>query len=159
GVAVVLLGGGATLALSQGDALMLGANLCWAFYNVLGRRLMPVGSGLANTAGVMVMGAVVLSAAAWVAGAPVILPGPQAGTALAAMAVGGTVLAYLFYNAGLARLGAGRTALFMNLVPVTTMVIAAISGTPPSLLQLAGGLVTVGAVTVAMLPSRKLVEA
>lgn len=156
GVAVVLLGGGASVALSRGDGLMLGANLFWALYNVLARRLMPEGSGLANTAGVMVMGALALSVAAAWAGAPVSMPSPQAGTALLGMAVGGSVLAYLFYNAGLARLGAGRTALFLNLVPVTTMVIAALSGTPPSPLQLAGGLVTIGAVTMAMLPARRV---
>lgn len=159
GVAVVLLGGGATLALSRGDGLMLGANLCWALYNVLGRRLMPAGSGIANTTGVMVMGALALIVVAGLAGAPVALPGPQAGLALVVMAVGGSVVAYLFYNAGLARLGAGRTALFLNLVPVTTMIIAAATGTPPTALQLAGGLVTIGAVTMAMLPARKVVLA
>jgi drug/metabolite transporter (DMT)-like permease len=159
GVAAVLLGGGANVALSRGDALMLGANLCWAFYNVLGRRLMPVGSGLANATGTMVMGALALSAAAALSGAPVTLPGPHAATALIAMALGGSVLAYLFYNMGLARLGAGRTALFLNLVPVTTMVIAALTGTPPSSLQLAGGLVTIGAVTMAMLPARRVAVA
>jgi drug/metabolite transporter (DMT)-like permease len=156
GVAVVLLGGGAQLSLSLGDGLMVGANLAWAFYNVLGKRLMPAGSGLANTTGVMVMGAVALSTAAWLSGAPVNMPGPQGGAALLLMAVGGSVLAYLFYNAGLARLGAGRTALFLNLVPVTTMIIAAISGTPPSPLQLAGGALTIGAVSLAMLPARKV---
>ncbi|MBC7951242.1 MAG: DMT family transporter [Rhodospirillaceae bacterium] len=159
GVAVVLLGGGASVALSRGDALMLGANLCWAFYNVLGRRLMPAGSGLANTTGTMVMGALALTAAAVLTNAPVSLPGVHAATTLIAMALGGSVLAYLFYNAGLARLGAGRTALFLNLVPVTTMIIAALTGTPPSPLQLAGGLVTIGAVTVAMLPARRVAAA
>jgi len=156
GVAAVILGGGKSgLHLSAGDALILGANLCWALYNVLARKLMPRASGLTNTTGVMVMGALSLGAVALVAGAPVALPGPSAGSALAMMAVGGTVLAYLFYNAGLAALGAGRTSLFLNLVPVTAMTIAAATGTPPTLLQLTGGLVTIGAVTMAMLPGRK----
>jgi len=155
GVSAVLLGGGAGLALAPGDALMLGANLAWALYNVLVRRLMPPGSGIANTAGVMVMGALVLSAAAVAAGAPVTLPGPTAAAALAAMAIGGTVLAYLFYNAGIKALGAGRTALFLNLVPVSAMAIAAIGGAPPTALQLTGGAITTLAVLGAMMPARK----
>jgi drug/metabolite transporter (DMT)-like permease len=89
----------------------------------------------------------------------VAMPSPSAGAALLAMALGGTVLAYLFYNAGLAALGAGRTSLFLNLVPVTAMTIAALTGTPPTALQVAGGLVTIGAVTMAMLPLRKAAAA
>lgn len=155
GVAVVILGNGASVQLGRGDALMLGANLCWALYNVLARRLMPAESGLVNTTGVMVMGASVLTVAALLAHAPMAVPSAPAAGALLIMAVGGSVLAYLFYNAGLATLGAGRTALFINLVPVTAMVIAAVWGTPPTPLQLTGGLVTIGAVTLAMLPARR----
>ncbi len=156
GVATVILGGGGGgLALSPGDTLILGANLCWALYNVLARKLMPKASGLANTTGVMVMGAASLIVASLVGGAPVAVPGASAGAALLAMALGGTVLAYLFYNAGLAALGAVKTSLFLNLVPVTAMTIAALTGTPPTALQLAGGLITIGAVTMAMVPWRK----
>ena len=43
GVAVVVLGNGSSLTLSAGDALMIGANLSWAGYNVLARRYMPAG--------------------------------------------------------------------------------------------------------------------
>lgn len=156
GVAVVVLGGGARLQVAPGDLLMLGANLAWAGYNVLGRKLMPTGvSGLSNTTGIMVAGALVLLLAAGVSGAPVAMPGPEAGAALLLMAVGGSVLAYLFWNAGLARLGAGRTALFLNLVPVSAMLIAAFEGTPPTLAQFLGGAVVMGAVSLAMLPARR----
>lgn len=157
GVAVVVLGGAAQqLRIAPGDLMMLGANLCWAGYNVLGRRLMPAHtSGLANTAGIMVAGALVLVFAAGVAGAPLALPGAPAGGALLLMALGGSVLAYLFWNVGLARLGAGRTALFLNLVPVSSMAIAALSGTPPSSAQLLGGAVVMGAVSLAMWPARR----
>lgn len=155
GVAVVLLGGGASLALQPGDSLILAANLCWAAYNVMARRMMPAESGIANTAALMVVGAVLLSTAALVMDVPLPLPGPAAAGAVLAMGLGGTVLSYLFYNAALARLGAGRTALFLNLVPIVAMVIAALTGAPPTLLQVAGGLVTIGAVTVATLPARQ----
>lgn len=156
GVAVVLLGGGASLALAPGDGLLMSANLCWAGYNVMARRMMPPVSGVANTTALMVVGAVVLGALALVMDVQVAIPGPAAAGAVLAMGIGGTVLSYLFYNAALARLGAGKTALFLNLVPIVAMVIAALTGTPPTALQLAGGLVTIGAVTMAMLPARQV---
>lgn len=154
GVAAVVLGGGATLRLGSADALILFANLCWAAYNVLGRWAMPPASGLANTAAIMTMGAVALGAVTLAAGAPLALPGPKAGAALLVMAVGGSALAYLFWNAGLARLGAARTALFLNLVPVATMVIAAAGGTWPGPAQLIGGAVVLAAVSLALWPVR-----
>lgn len=152
GVAVVVLGGGAGLTPSPGDTLIMAANLCWAAYTVMARKLMPPVSGMANTAALMVVGAVALGLAALVMGVPLAVPGPAAAGAVLAMGLGGTVLSYLFFNAALAKLGVGRTALFLNLVPVVAMVIAALTGTPPTLLQVAGGLVTIGAVTVASLP-------
>lgn len=155
GVAVVLLGGGASLKLAPGDSLLMAANLCWAGYNVMARRMMPPVSGIANTTALMVVGATLLCSAAWVMDVPVAMPGPAAAGAVLTMGICGTVLSYLFYNAALARLGAGKTALFLNLVPIVAMVIAALTGTPPTALQIAGGLVTIGAVTVATLPARR----
>lgn len=155
GVGIVVLGGGASVALSPGDALMLGANFCWAIYNVLCRRLMPAESGLVNTTGIMVMGAVVMSVTALVAGVPVQMPTPTAALSLAIMAIGGSAIAYLFWNISLVRLGPTRTALFLNLVPVATMAIAAASGHPPSLLQLIGAIVVLAAVSAPMLPARR----
>ncbi len=156
GVAFVLLGGSSHLQVASGDWLMLGANLAWAGYNVLAKKLMPREvPGLTNTTGVMVAGALVLSLAALVAGQVPALPGPKAGEALLLMAVAGSVLAYLFWNAGLVQLGAGRTAIFLNLVPVSSMAIAALGSTPPTSVQLLGGAVVLGAVTLALLPGRQ----
>lgn len=156
GVGFVLLGGGAHLRIAAGDGLMLFANLAWAGYNVLAKRMMPTDTpALANTAGIMVSGAGVLTLAALLDRAPVALPGLAAGEALLIMAVAGTVLAYLYWNAGLARFGAARTALFLNLVPVSSMAIAALVNTPPSTAQLVGGAVVLAAVSLAMLPGSK----
>ncbi|KAF0224924.1 MAG: putative efflux [Rhodospirillaceae bacterium] len=161
GVAVVILGGGARLALSPGDALMLGANFCWSLYNVLGKRLMPTENGLVNTAGIMTMGAVVMSGAALVValvvGMPAHIPSLPSAAALVFMAVAGSALAYLFWNRGLAQLGAARTAVFLNLVPVSTMVIAAATGSPPSALQLAGAVLVLAAVSAPMVKGPRAV--
>lgn len=148
GVAIVVLGAGAHVHIAHGDALMFVANLNWAFYNVYVRRLAPTDtSGIANTAGIMSTGAVALSAVALYSGEAFVIPDLRAGGALLAMSVGGGVLSYLFWNAGIAKLGPARAAIFMNLVPVASMVIAAFSGAPPNHAQLLGGALVLGAVT------------
>ncbi len=155
GVAVVVLGGGAHLRISEGDVLLLGGNLCWAFYNVMAGRMLPrdVG-GLTNTAGLMLTGGVVLTLAAALAGVPVTAPRADAAGALLLMSLGGSVLAYLFWNTGIARLGPARAALFLNLVPVSSMVISALEGRTPTPIQLAGGAIVIAAVTLASLAER-----
>ena len=159
GVAVVVLGGGRQLGLATGDVLMLCANLCWALYNVLTRRLMPKEPTLINTAALMLVGALALTAAAGIEGQALSAPGVSALLSLAAMASFGTVLAYLFWNTGIAHLGAARTALFLNLVPVCTMVINAFGGAVPSGLQLVGGAVVIAAVTASMTRPRPVLAA
>jgi drug/metabolite transporter (DMT)-like permease len=148
GVAVVVLGAGAHVHVARGDGLILVANLSWAFYNVYVRKLNPTDtSGIANTAGIMATGAVALTATALVTGQSFRIPDVRAGSALLAMSVGGGVLSYLLWNAGIAKLGPARAAIFMNLVPVSSMAIAAFAGAPPNHAQLLGGALVIGAVT------------
>ncbi len=160
GVVVVISGGNlhhlANLQVARGDLLMIGADVMWAFYNILVRRYLPSGSALTNTTLVMAAGMLLLLAVAIGSGESVHLPSIKAGAALLTMAVGGTVIAYLFWNMGIARLGAGRTSLFLNLVPVFAMLVGALLGTVPSEVQIIGGLLVISAVSIAMLPSRRL---
>jgi len=160
GVAVVIAQGDisrlASLRVNHGDLLMLAANVSWALYNVLGRRYMPQGSSLGNTTLIMVMGAALLLSVALGSGTTLEPIGIKAGLAMAVMVTGGTVLAYLFWSIGIMRLGAGRTAIFLNLVPVSAMIIGAGFGTPPTMAQIAGGILVLGGVTISMLPKRRL---
>lgn len=163
GVVVVISGGSIArveqLHVAHGDLLMLAADLVWACYNVAGRRYMPAGSAVANTTWIMSAGALLLLAIATTDGGEFTLPGFKATAALLTMAFGGTVLAYLFWNTGIARLGAGRTALFLNLVPVFAMMVNAVGGVHPTAVQLTGGLLVIGGVSVAMLRTRRLAPA
>lgn len=155
GVGIVVLGGGAQVHVAYGDLLIFTANLAWAFYNVYVRKLMPKDvSGIASTAGIMSVGALGLTIVALISGESFTMPGLHAGSALLAMSVGGGVLAYLFWNMAITKLGAARAAIFLNLVPVASMVIAAFNGAPPNHAQLLGGLLVLGAVTFASLPGR-----
>lgn len=159
GVAVVVAQGkfSSLLALqfSIGDILMLCADIFWALYNVLCRRYMPHASPLMNTAWIMAAGAAVLLCIALGSDAHLATMSSKAAISMAIMTIGGTVLAYLFWSMGIARLGAGRTAIFLNLVPVFAMLLGAVIDTTPTTAQLAGGLLVLSGVTIAMLPSRR----
>ena len=159
GVAVVISHGNpgqlGQLEVAKGDWLMLCADLTWASFNVATRRFMPKENAVGNTALMMTSGALMLTAIAVGSDASFALPGRHAGLALAIMVVGGTVLAYLFWGMGIQRLGAGRAALFLNLVPVFAMLVSGVLGTSPSRAQMAGGAIVLAGVSLAMLPIRR----
>ncbi len=160
GVAVVIshgeMGRFSSMTFSQGDLMMLAATLSWAAYNVLTRRYMPQGSPIAHTSWIMAAGALVLLAVALFSGSHIHALGAKAGVAMAFMVVAGTVLAYLFWGMGIAHMGAGRTAIFINLVPVFAMLTGAFIGDVPTGAQLIGGLLVLGGVVISMLPPRRL---
>jgi drug/metabolite transporter (DMT)-like permease len=163
GVAVVISQGDMhkleALSFAQGDLLMLVADLCWAMYNVLVRRYMPQGSPIAHTSWVMAAGAILLVLAALDSGTHMSGLDGKAAIAMAVMVVGGTVLAYLFWGVGIARLGAARAAIFLNLVPVFAMLVGGFLGTLPTSTQLVGGLLVLSGVSISMFPSRRLATA
>ena len=157
GVSIVVLGAGAELHVSTGDIFIFIASLSWALYNVLVRKLMPKDvSGIASTAGIMTVGAIALTLAAVAHGDAFVMPSQHAGAALLIMSIGGGVLSYLFWNAGIAKLGPAKTAIFINLVPVTTIVIATIEGLPPNLAQMLGAVIVICAVSYGMTSSSKV---
>lgn len=156
GVAIVVLGAGAHITLSIGDYYILLANLSWALYNVLVKVMMPKHTdGIANTAGIMTVGAIALSIVAILQGGTFIIPTVNTGISLMLMTIGGSVLAYLFWNASIDKLGASKAAIFMNLVPVTSMVIASIESLPPNHAQMLGAILVISAVTFSSVSFRK----
>jgi drug/metabolite transporter (DMT)-like permease len=160
GVTVVISDGNLAhlreLHVMTGDWLMLVANLCWAFYNVLNRRLMPKNvSPTVNTALIISAGALVLLVVASFDTHGIHSPTLTTWLAMAGLVITGTVLAYLLWNTGIARLGAGRTALFMNLIPVFAMLSAITIGTYPTPMQLVGGAIVFSGLLISMIPNRK----
>ncbi len=126
---------------------MIGS-LCWAYYSVLVRKMIPKeASGIASTTGILCVGAIALTALALVHGDHFILPNLKVSAALFVMAAGGGVYAYLYWNAGIAKLGPSKTAIFINLVPVTSMVISLFEGSTINAAQLIGAAMIIGAVS------------
>lgn len=148
GVVTVVLGAGAHMVVSVGDFYILLANLSWALYNVLVRVMMPRDTdAIANTAGIMTVGAIALTIVAIMKGGSFIVPTLSTGISLMLMTIGGSVLAYLFWNASIAKLGPSKAAIFMNLVPVTSMVIASLESQPPNHAQILGAVLVISAIT------------
>jgi drug/metabolite transporter (DMT)-like permease len=142
------------LSLNRGDAFMLLAALCWAVYTVLGNRVMRTLSPLATTTVTSLIALPLLA----VTGGYELATGevgeitPVVVVGLVYIAAGASVAAFLAWNIGIGRIGAARGAVFLNLIPVFTAVLAVVAlgeGVLPA--QVTGGLLVICGVTVASL--------
>ena len=132
GVTVVVLGAGVEHGSLVGDALMFMASLLWAFYNVAVRKSLPRdASATANILGTMIVGSVGLTLFSLGAGTGLPLPGPHVGFYLLVLSLGGGLAAYYLWNAGVRKIGAGPASVFINLVPVASMLISTMSACRP----------------------------
>ena len=104
-------------------------------------------SSIANVTGIMLVGATALLVATFASGAGMPMPSPRAWALLFALALGGGLLAYFLWNAGVAAIGPGAAAPFINLVPVASMLISTGLGAPPTHAQLFGGAIVIAAVS------------
>ncbi len=140
-----------TLSFSMGDIFILLGNLCWALYGILGRRYVQGSSSLQTTSYTMVVGALclVLVSAFHPSSLPVTEIPIGAWGAIAFMAFFTTVLGYLFWNEGIRILGANKTSIFFNLVPVVTLIISFISGMAISSIQMIGTILVIAGVILA----------
>jgi drug/metabolite transporter (DMT)-like permease len=143
-----------------GEALVLLGVIGWVLYTT-GVARFPAHSPLRYTTLSAVAGTLTILAVTAVADVAGLqhLPGGSdlraAAAPLAFIVVFGAVVAVIAYNAGVRRLGAANGALFMNLVPVTTFVIAIAGGTRPGAAELAGALLTIAALVGANVATRR----
>jgi drug/metabolite transporter (DMT)-like permease len=134
------------LNIALGDLIIMGANICWGFYGVLNRRYLNNSKPLVTTAATMVIGTVFLILFALMGNHSMHELTNISTTLLIAvlfMSLFGTVLAFLFWNYGIANLGVVQTSIFFNLVPVFTVLVSVGLGQPVSLLQIIGGLIVI----------------
>lgn len=147
GVLLVLTGGDlarlVSLTFNTGDLLMLAAVAAWTAYTLAGRRLgLPV---LTATAIQVVLSTLALTPVV-VAGGLAVPPDRTTWWAVLFIAVFPSLGSYLCWNLAVPRVSAGTAGASMNLVTVFVVVIAAILGQPPTLVQLVGGLLVIGGV-------------
>lgn len=163
-VSIVITGGVGDvlqhLQFSMGDLIVFLANFCWALFNIFSKRYLQDFPSLMTTAMTMLLGAMMLMGlhgdmhaisqmllhqSSWVY------------LALIYMIVFGTVLPYLFWNYGVSQLGASQAAIFLNLMPVVTILVAIIMGQAISWVQILGGLGVVLGVMLTMNVARPLI--
>ncbi|MDO5642171.1 MAG: DMT family transporter [Paracoccus sp. (in: a-proteobacteria)] len=126
---------------SGGDLLILGGSLAWVAYTIGCRRWVVDATPLAGAAWTMLAGALALIAAALLMEAPATVlshASANAWMAILWMAVPGSVLAYLFWQVGIAVRGPGATSVLFNLVPVAALIVAMAFGRMPGATQILG---------------------
>ena len=145
------------LRFNPGDLLMLAAVGCWAVYSLLGRTYMQryALSPLMVTAYTFTVCVVVsLPFVLWES--PLFHPGQVTAWGWASvlyMSVFASVLGYLLHMNAVRRIGASRAAMFINLVPVFTILQSIlILGEELSPFQLAGACVIIAGVFLATRP-------
>ena len=130
GVVLVFFNGTTTFeAHPVGDALALGAALCWAVYCVLLKRITSIGNMIVFTRRVFAYALVAMIPMLCVTG----LHTQTATLAHAAvtgnllfLALGASALCYVLWNSAVGRVGVVKASYFLYFVPVVTLVLAAI---------------------------------
>ena len=108
------------LAINDGDLWVLGAVVAWAAYSLL-LRLKPAEVDGFAFLGYSILVAVVALApfSVWEQGGlPLLDWTPPMATTILYMAICPSILSYLFWNRGVAELGAARAGLFIHLIPL-----------------------------------------
>ncbi|MFH1982411.1 MAG: DMT family transporter [Pseudomonadota bacterium] len=130
GLAFIITRGHLTMLLalqfSSGDLWTLGAGVSWALYSVMLRRRPPEMDPIVFLTAIVMAGLVVLLPFyLW----EVVRAGSfpidwRASASLTYVAVFPSVLAYIFYNRGVAMIGAAKAGIFFHLMPVFSILLA-----------------------------------
>jgi len=143
--AAEVIGHGAPLSLfasglTPGDAAILGCVVSWSAYSLLGKAVMSRVSPLGAVTWSSLAGTLLLLPPALVEGlAPAAYPW-SAWMAAAYLGVFGTVLGFTWFYEGILAVGPSRAGVFINLVPVSAVIMAwFVLDEPVDLSLLAGG--------------------
>lgn len=129
-----------------GDIIILMGSIGWATYTVGTRAFIKGSTPLETTSWTMLFGALALAVCAFLFETPIQAAKETSAVSLAAaiwMGVAGSVLAYLFWNVGIAVRGPGKTSVFFNFVPVFALLISVLLGVIPHLVQMLGIALTI----------------
>ena len=140
---------GEGLGVLLGDGLFITGGVAWGVYSYLSAVALRRLSAVTTLAFGMVVGTLFLIPTALIERpwASVRLAHASAWGSLAFLVLACTLLAFLWWNFALARVGAGRTAVFSNLVPLFGILLAWILlGERLTTIQLVGGLLSVAGV-------------
>lgn len=154
GVSLVITNGhilSGNIQFALGDFIIFMGSIGWAVYTVGTRAFVKNATPLETTSWTMLFGTVTLVSAAMIFENPVVAAGATSSISLLAalwMGIAGSVLAYLFWNVGIAVRGPGKTSIFFNFVPVFALLISILMGAVPQGIQIFGVILTIGGVLV-----------
>jgi len=135
GVTFVITNGNLTHILEAnyniGDLMLMGAPLCWAIYSIVGKGILKKYSPLASTTYACGFGTLMLLPFSLYEltqkGFAIVGQTSFLGwLAIVYMAVFASVLGFVWWYKGVEKIGASRTSIFTNLVPVSAVVLAAL---------------------------------
>jgi drug/metabolite transporter (DMT)-like permease len=137
----------AGMSFSAGDLLMLLGSLGWAIYTVIPKRFVH-GLSTMQVTGSTIAGGAALMAAFAASTTPdfLELPPLPVTAAIGFMGLFGSVLAYLWWNQGIQKIGASSAAVFINLVPIFTALIGLLLGQQVSAAQVFGAALVIAGV-------------
>ncbi|ABB37331.2 protein of unknown function DUF6 transmembrane [Oleidesulfovibrio alaskensis G20] len=135
-----------THALSAGDMAIFGCVASWVTYSLAGRKVMADLSPLASVTWSCITGALMLFPFALSEGLPARMGSISltTWTSITYLALLGTVAAFTWFYQGVKAIGASRAGVFINIVPVSAILLAALLLDEPVALSLLGGAVLVG---------------
>jgi drug/metabolite transporter (DMT)-like permease len=107
-----------------GDILSLGAALSWSIYSIVGRKLAPLESPTTITAASTAMGTIFLLPLAYLLETPSLPRSVSGWSALLALSLGSTCIAYALWNKALSEEEATRAGLALFMVPVVTAILS-----------------------------------
>jgi drug/metabolite transporter (DMT)-like permease len=114
--------------ISTGDLYLFGGVASWVSYTLIGKQVLKTISSLTATTYSCLLGATALLPIALHSGLLTDLPKLSFSAWVSTIYMGaiGTVIAFLWYSEGIQKIGASRTAIFTNLVPVCAVLMAVI---------------------------------
>ncbi len=117
-----------SLKFSEGDLWVLLAAFCFAVYNTLVKKKPAAVSSISFLFAIFSFGTLlVLPFFIWEAGRyPAILWNSELISSVLYLGLGASVICFFLWNIAISKLGAGRTALFGNLIPVFSSIGAAV---------------------------------
>lgn len=138
-----------SLSFSMGDVLILLGCICWAMYAVIPKRFVKNLPTMSMTTSTIIIGATALAGMSLLVSDDLLtMPATPTVLAIVAMAVFGSVLAYIWWNQGIAKIGATRAAVFINLVPMFTALIGVALGQSISSGQIVGAALVISGVLI-----------
>lgn len=146
-------------ATTLGNALGVGAMLCWAVYTVGARPLLAMRSALAVTGYSMTIGSLLYLPVAWpgLRTLPWAAVRPAAWAALVLSALLALFVAYMIWYTAVQTIGSTRTSMYSNVTPIAAIAVAAIwLGEPVTARKLLGAAAVIAGLAISRIERRVL---